>query len=90
MVLKRKWRLIPPHMTWKLETRLGVGYKPNKIGSQKNNQRKFYTLQGVFHNARYKDEDHMAVIKEEDEGIPNLVCRCSSDTTLNNLKATEI
>lgn len=32
----------------------------------------------------------MAVIDEEDEGIPDFVCRCSPNTTLNSWKAIEI
>lgn len=59
----------------------GLGYKPANIGSQKNDQRKFHTLQDVFHNAGYMDEDHVVVIEEENEGIPDMVCRCSLDTT---------
>lgn len=72
------------------KNRFRLGYEPTKIGSRKNNQRKFYTLQDIFHGAGYKDEDRVAAIEEEDEGIHNLLCRCSPDTALNNWKAIEI
>lgn len=67
-----------------------LGYKLDNIGSQNNNQRKLHTLQDISHSVGYMDEDRVAVIEEEDEGIPDLVCRCSPNTTFNNWKAIEI
>lgn len=72
------------------KNQFGMGYKPANVGSQKNNQRKLPILQDVFHSARYMDENRVAVIEEDDEGIPDLVCHCSPDTALNNWKAIEI
>lgn len=74
----------------KKKDRFGMGYKPANIESRKINQRKFRTLQNTFHIVGYKNEDHVAAIEEEEEGIPNLVCHCLPDTTLNNWKAIEI
>ena len=72
------------------KNQFGLGCKPTNMGSQKNSQRKLYTLKDVFHGARYMDQDRVAQFEAQDEGIPNLVRRCSSDTALNNWKAIEI
>lgn len=72
------------------KNRFRLGYKLVNIGSRKNSQRKLYTLQDVFHSSRYKDEDRVAAIDAEDEGIPDLVCHCSPSTALNNWKAVDI
>lgn len=41
-------------------------------------------LQETFHSAGYKSEDHVVVVEEVNEGIPNLVCQCLPDAILNN------
>lgn len=67
-----------------------MGYKPDNIWPQKNNQRKLYTLQDIFNSFGYMDEDGVAEIEKGDEEIHGLVCHCSPNTALNNWKAIEI
>lgn len=55
------------------KNQLRLGYKPTNIGSHKNNQRKFHTLQDVFHSVGYRDEDRVAILEEENEGISYLL-----------------
>lgn len=74
---------IPEKKDW-----LGLGYKPANESFQKTNQKKLCTLQETFHGAGYRGE--MVVVEEEEEGIPNLVCHSSPNTTLNNWKTINI
>lgn len=44
----------------------------------------------MFHSVGFRNEDRVDVIEEKDEGISNLVCHYSPDTTRNNWKSIEI
>lgn len=69
--------------------RLGLGYKLADEGLQNTTHKKPCPLQETFHNVGYKGEDQVVVIEEE-EGVLNLVCHCSPNTTLINWKAIKI
>lgn len=52
------------------KNQFGLGYKPVYIGSQKNNQRKLYALQDVFHNVGYRMKIVWPKLRKKMKGYP--------------------